>query len=131
MSRFFVSGSWVECPRCALRFSPRKKRKKEQVLSGHWKMAWKGREVLMVGRFGFRGWLGTWRDVIGGPPHIVPPMSVIGSASMDIRAVLRQNGLWVEDLERGRWVRAGKQHVHARTDLGKARLAAAGWPGAV
>ena len=83
----------------------------------------------MVGRWGFRGWLGSWQDVIGGPPHIVPPMAVIGKARMDIKAGLRENGLWVNDVECGRWVRAGKQHVRARTALGKARLAAASWPG--
>ena len=129
MGRFYESRTWVECPDCGRRFSPKKKRKKDVVTSGRWKLAYQGRGVLMVGRYGFRGWLGTWKDVIGGYPHIVPPYEVIGSAMMGIQAILRENGLWSQDVETGHWKRATQADVHARTALGKERLRDAGWPG--
>lgn len=62
-------------------------------------------------------------------PTIVPPYEVIGSAMMGMRALLRQNGLWVKDGETDQWRRATKADVQARTALGNACLRAAGWPG--
>lgn len=130
MSAFYESPKgFVTCPRCALRFSPKRKRKKAHVVDGRWKVAYVGRQVLMVGRLGFHGWLGTWRKVIGQGEGIVPSFEAIGYCAMEIRGVLRKNGLYCKDLETGRYRRAGKRDVVVRTALGRARLADAGWPG--
>ena len=131
MSAFYESfKGFVTCPRCALRFSPRKKRKKVEIIDGRWKVKYEGRtRRLMVGRLGFHGWLGIWRDVIGQGESIVPPFEAIGFCAMEIRGVLRKNGLYCKDLESGRYRRAGKGDVRARTDAGRRRLSAFGWPG--
>ena len=135
MGRFVKKMGWVECPTCGKRFSPYKRRVNpdNEIREGRWKMAWqgnvrKGVVVLMVGRYGYRGWLGTWQEVMGGPPHIVPAFEHIGSAMMGVRGVLRKNGLWCKDLDTGHWRRVGKADVHARTPLGQERLRKAGWP---
>ena len=130
MSAFYESPKgFVTCPRCGLRFSPKRKRKKAAVIDGRWRVAYVGRGVLMVGRLGFHGWLGTWEKVIGQGRSIVPPFDAIGYCSMEIRGVLRKNGLYCRDLETGRYRRAGKTDVVARTDAGRRRLRAFGWPG--
>lgn len=117
------------CPRCALRFSLRKKRQKSDVLAGRWKLSWQKAGRLRVGYVGFRGWLGTWEAVMKVGVGIVPPYEVIGSCVMKIHGVLRRNGFCCNDLETGRSRCAGKAAVMARTDKGRVRLAEAGWPG--
>jgi len=73
MARFLNERSYATCPRCALRFSLHKKRKKSEVLAGRWKVSWQTATHLRVGYLGFRGWLGMWEDVIGAGVGIVPP----------------------------------------------------------
>ena len=131
MSAFYeTSKHFVTCPRCALRFSPKRKRKKAHVVDGRWKVKYEGRtRRLMVGRLGFHGWLGTWEKVIGQGAGIVPPFDAIGFCTLEIRGVLRGNGLYCKDKETGCYRRAGKDDVMARTDAGRRRLSAFGWPG--
>lgn len=130
MPRWLKRRQYATCPRCAFRFSLHKKREKADVLAGRWKLSWQKAGRLRVGYLGFRGWLGTWENVIGAGVGIVPPYEIIGSCMMEIRGVLRRNGLYCKDVETGRYRRAGKGDVVARTDEGKRRLAEAGWPSA-